>query len=328
MILVTGGAGFIGSNLVAALEAAGEDEIVVCDRLRDGAKWRNIAKRTLRDVIHPDALLDTIAGQARHISQIFHMGAISSTTATDGDAVVQTNFALSVSLWRACAEHGIGFIYASSAATYGAGERGFADDNDLARMRCLRPLNLYGWSKWLFDCWVMRTLGRGDPAPPAWAGLRFFNVYGPNEYHKGAMRSLVCKIIDDHRPGQPVKLFKSCREDIADGQQSRDFIHVDDAVAVMMWLKGLSSPAGIINVGTGTARSFADLAGAAISAVGEAPVIAFVDMPEALRENYQYHTCADMRRLRSLGYGTPFMPIEEGVRRYVQDYLLAGDRFR
>ena len=328
MIIVTGGAGFIGSNLVAALEAAGEDEIVVCDRLREGAKWRNIAKRTLRDVVHPDALMDTIAGHARHITQVYHMGAISSTTATDGDAVVQTNFALSASLWRACAAHGIGFIYASSAATYGAGERGFGDDNDLASMRRLRPLNLYGWSKWLFDCWVMHALGRGDPAPPAWAGLRFFNVYGPNEYHKGAMQSLVAKIIDGHRPGQPVKLFKSYRQDIADGQQSRDFLHVDDAVAVMMWLKGLPSPAGVLNIGTGTARPFADLASAAVRAAGEEPVIEFVDMPEEIQANYQYYTCADMRRLRALGYAEDFTPLEEGVRRYVQAYLLGGDRFR
>ena len=328
MIIVTGGAGFIGSNLVAALEAAGEERLVVCDRLRDGAKWRNIAKRMLDAIVPPEGLLAFIAAHHQRISQVFHMGAISSTTATDGDAVVETNVALSIALWQACALYGIPFIYASSAATYGEGAQGFSDRNDLGAMQALRPLNLYGWSKWLFDCWVMRAAARGDPAPPMWAGLRFFNVYGPNEYHKGPMQSLVSKIIAGHRPGQAVSLFKSYRDGVADGQQSRDFIHVDDVVAVMMWLRTRDSPVGILNLGTGTARPFADLAAAAIRAAGEAPVLAFIDMPESIRPNYQYYTCAEMGRLRGLGYKADFIPLEDGVTRYVQEYLLAADRYR
>jgi ADP-L-glycero-D-manno-heptose 6-epimerase len=328
MIIVTGGAGFIGSNLLAALEAAGEGELVVCDRLRDGLKWKNIAKRTLEDIIAPDALEAFIASHAGQIDAVFHMGAISSTTATDGDLVLRSNFALSVTLWHACATHGIPFIYASSAATYGDGEQGFSDDNKIAHMRKLRPLNLYGWSKWLFDTWVIRSIERGDPAPPVWAGLRFFNVYGPNEYHKGAMQSLVSKIIAGHRPGAPVRLFKSYRDGIPHGQQSRDFVHVDDVVAVMMWLRGRQDPAGILNLGTGLARPFQDLAEAAIRAAGEDPHIEYIDMPEAIRPAYQYFTCADMARLRKLGYERPFLSLEAGVSSYVKDYLLSVDPYR
>jgi ADP-L-glycero-D-manno-heptose 6-epimerase len=328
MIIVTGGAGFIGSNLLAALEAAGEDSLVVSDRLRDGRKWRNIAKRVLDDIVDPDKLLDFIQARRGQIACVFHMGAITATTATDGDLVVSTNFALSVALWRACASYGIPFLYASSAAAYGNGEHGFGDDNTLERMRALRPLNLYGWSKWLFDCWVINAVRRGEPAPPLWAGLRFFNVFGPNEYHKGAMQSLVSKIIAAHRPGAPVRLFKSHRDGIAHGQQSRDFIGVDDVVAVMLWLRKQSRPAGILNLGTGVSRSFHDLAVAAIRAAGDEPRIEYVDMPEAIRPAYQYYTCADMSRVRALGYDASFTPLEAAVASYVKHYLLAADPYR
>ncbi|HEX3349150.1 MAG TPA: ADP-glyceromanno-heptose 6-epimerase [Acetobacteraceae bacterium] len=328
MIIVTGGAGFIGSNLVAALEAAGESEIVVCDRLRDGPKWRNISKRMIADIVMPEDLAEYITAHDGQISTIFHMGAISSTTATDGDLVFRNNVAFSVDLWKGCARHGIPLIYASSAATYGNGDEGFDDENTLAHMRTLKPLNLYGWSKWLFDCWVLRAVEHGDPAPPVWAGLRFFNVYGPNEYHKGAMQSLVSKIISTHRPGEPVTLFKSHREGIAHGEQMRDFIWVDDVAAVMMWLHRSAATAGILNLGTGTARSFADLAAAAIRATGEEPKIEYADMPESIRSAYQYYTCARMDRLRQLGYNKDFTPLEDGVTRYVRDFLTSSDPYR
>jgi ADP-L-glycero-D-manno-heptose 6-epimerase len=328
MIIVTGGAGFIGSNLVAALEAAGEDDIVVCDRLRQGNKWRNLARRLLADIVPPEALLDYIAAHRGEIATIFHMGAISDTTASDGDLVVRTNFALSVELWRAGARHGIPLIYASSAAAYGNGEAGFDDVDTLEHMKRLRPLNLYGWSKWLFDCWVLKGVARRDPAPPAWAGLRFFNVFGPNEYHKGAMRSLVCKIAETYRPGEPVRLFRSHREGIADGEQKRDFIAVDDVVAVMLWLRSRTEPAGILNVGTGRARSFLDLAAATVRAHGEAPEIEFFDMPETMRGAYQYYTCAEIGRLRALGYNKDFTPLETAVTAYVREYLTAPDPYR
>ena len=328
MIIVTGGAGFIGSNLVAALEAEGAGDIVICDRLLDDGKWRNIAKRMPRDIIAPESLEAYIEAHRSEIRGLFHMGAISSTTATDGDVVVQTNFTFSVTLWRACARYGIPFIYASSAAVYGDGAAGFVDANDLTEHRKLRPLNLYGWSKWLFDGWVLTTVQRGEPAPPTWSGLRFFNVYGPNEYHKGSMQSLVAKIVAAHKPGEAVKLFKSYRPDFADGWQLRDFIHVDDVVAVMLWLSRRPQSGGLLNLGTGQARSFNDLAVATIRACGETPVIEFVEMPPEIRPAYQYYTCADGHRLRDLGYNQAFLALEDGVTTYVQRYLRAADPYR
>ncbi len=328
MIIVTGGAGFIGSNLVAALEAAGAADIVICDRLLDGSKWRNIAKRLPRDIIRPEALLAYIEANAGAIETIFHLGANSATTATDGDEIVATNFALSVALWRLCARHGIGFIYASSAAVYGDGHQGFIDSNNLADLRTLRPLNLYGWSKYLFDGWVLTSVAHNEPAPPYWSGLRFFNVYGPNEYHKGAMQSLVAKIVAAHQPGKPVSLFKSYRPDFADGWQLRDFIWVDDVVAVMLWLRTQKRTAGILNLGAGIARSFHDLAGATIRACGETPQFAYVEMPEAIRPAYQYYTCADISRLRQLGYSSPMTALETGVGAYVTGFLRTADPYR
>ncbi len=325
MIIVTGGAGFIGSNVLAALEARAEGPLVCSDWLGDEGKWRNIAKRRLADVIKPEDLDDFIGANFQAVTAIYHLGAISETTATDGDLIVARNFHFSKMLWNHCARLEIPFIYASSAATYGDGERGFADSNDIAENAKLRPLNLYGWSKWLFDSWVLEH-GVND-APPVWAGLRFFNVYGQNEYHKGAMQSLVSKIVHAHQPGQPVNLFKSHKDGFADGEQLRDFVYVDDVVDVMLWLGARAEPGGIVNVGTGVARSFADLARAAIRACDDTPKLDFIDMPENIRNAYQYHTCADMQRLRGLGYNRDFTSLEDGVTRYVKGYLLAEDKF-
>lgn len=328
MIVVTGGAGFIGSNLLAALEESGSGDIMVCDTLRSDGKWRNLAKRNPSAIIPPEEIFPFAEAHARRIEAVFHLGAISATTATDGDLVLKRNFDCSVAWWRFCARHGIPLIYASSAAVYGDGAYGFIDANDQEAHRRLRPMNLYGWSKWLFDGWVLASAGRGEPAPPVWAGLRFFNVYGPNEYHKGAMQSLVAKIVTGHVPGQPVRLFKSHKEGFADGMQLRDFIHVDDVVAVMLWARGAGRPVGLLNVGTGAARSFLDLATSAIRACDEEPVIEYIDMPEQIRPAYQYFTQAYTARLRGLGYNADFIALEDGVSRYVRGFLLADDRFR
>jgi len=326
VIIVTGGAGFIGSNVLAELEARGEKSLVCCDWLGSEGKWRNIAKRRLVDIVAPEALDGFIAANFHDITAIYHLGAISETTAIDGDLIVERNFAFSKMLWQHCARLDIPFLYASSAATYGDGEQGFTDSNEIDENGKLRPLNLYGWSKWLFDCWALEH-GVND-APPVWAGLRFFNVYGQNEYHKGSMMSLVAKIVQAHKPGQPVKLFKSHKDGFADGEQLRDFVSVDDVVSVMLWLGARGEPSGIVNVGTGTARSFADLARAAVRACGDEPKLEFIDMPESIRPAYQYYTCADMQRLRGLGYNREFASLEDGVTTYVQNYLLAADRFR
>ena len=227
MLLVTGGAGFIGSNVVAALNEAGRADVIVCDRLGTDGKWRNLAKRQLADLVPPSELLNWLSGRDR-LDAVIHLGAISETTATDGDLVIETNFRQSMRLLDWCTAHATPFIYASSAATYGDGAQGFHDDPSPAALRALRPLNLYGWSKHLFDMAVAERAASGGKLPPQWAGLKFFNVFGPNEYHKGAMMSVLARRFDDVKAGRVVQLFKSHREGIADGDQRRDFIHVDD----------------------------------------------------------------------------------------------------
>ena len=266
MLLVTGGAGFIGSNVVAALNDAGRADVAVCDLLGHDGKWRNLAKRQLADIVPPAQLPDWLNG--RRLDAIIHLGAISETTATDGDLVIETNFRLSMRLLDWCTAHATPFIYASSASTYGDGAQGFRDDQSMAALKALRPMNLYGWSKHLFDMAVAERAARGDKLPPQWAGLKFFNVFGPNEYHKGTMMSVLARRFDDIKAGRPVQLFKSHRDGIADGDQRRDFIYVDDVVRVMMWLLATPSVSGIFNVGTGKARSFKDMMLAAYAALG------------------------------------------------------------
>jgi ADP-L-glycero-D-manno-heptose 6-epimerase len=327
MIIVTGGAGFIGSNLVASLEQADAGQLVVSDLLGHDDKWRNLAKRNLQDIMPPEALPDFLEHNARNIKAIFHMGAISSTTATDGDDVIKNNFRLSTALWDWCAANKVRFIYASSAATYGNGENGFDDHDTAAHLEKLRPLNLYGWSKNLFDRWVNAQIQQGRRAPPQCAGLKFFNVYGPNEYHKGNMRSVVHQIFPSTQEGKPFQLFKSHRPDFKDGGQLRDFIWVGDVVKVMLWLFDNPKVSGLFNVGTGQARSFADLAAATYRAAGKEPLIAYRDMPAELQEKYQYFTQANMKKLLAAGYNAPFTSLEEGVRLYVQGYLAKPEHY-
>ncbi|MEI6985437.1 MAG: ADP-glyceromanno-heptose 6-epimerase [Rhodospirillaceae bacterium] len=331
MIVVTGGAGFIGSNLVAGLELAGGElatPIVVCDRFGCDDKWRNLAKRELRALVPPERLFAFLDENLDQIKTIYHLGAISATTERDVDLIVETNFVLSVALWHWCARHRIRFIYASSAASYGDGACGFDDDGRPRALALLRPLNPYGWSKHAFDRFVVRTVAEGGAAPPQWAGLKFFNVYGPNEYHKGDMASVIFKLYPVIRSGAPARLFKSHRSDFVDGGQSRDFIWVGDCVSVMLWLGATPAVCGLFNVGTGQARSFKDLALATFAAAGIAPNIEYIDMPEHLRDRYQYFTQAAMARLRLAGYHTPFTTLEDGVGAYVADYLSASDPYR
>jgi len=326
MFLVTGGAGFIGSNVVASLNEAGRADIAVNDTLGSDAKWRNLARRELADFVPPADLMRWLDGCK--LDAVIHLGAISSTTATDGDAVMENNFRLSLRLLDWCASTRTPFIYASSAATYGDGEQGYSDDWQHAELKRLKPMNLYGWSKQLFDLAVVERVRRNDAMPPQWAGLKFFNVFGPNEYHKGEMMSLVAKRFDEAKAGKPIRLFKSHRAGIGDGEQSRDFIYVDDAVAVIRWLIETPAVSGIFNVGTGQARSFRDLMTSLLAALGRQPDIEYIDMPVSIRDSYQYFTQAETNNLRRAGYNAEFTPLEAAVKRYVNDYLDRADRYR
>ena len=328
MIVITGGAGFIGSNLTAALEERGEHDLVVSDRLGQGEKWRNIAKRELAAIVPPEALLEFLERYARDIQAVFHLGAISSTTERDADLIIASNFSLSVALWDWCARTETRFLYASSAATYGDGSAGFDDDGRSDALARLRPLNAYGWSKHLFDRRIARLVERGAARPPQWAGLKFFNVYGPNEEHKGAMKSVAAQIYPRAAAGEPCRLFRSHRAGIADGGQRRDFVYVSDCVAMLLFLYDRPEVNGLFNSGTGQARSFADLAAAVYRALGREPRIEYVDTPPEIRGVYQYLTEARMERLRAAGYDRPATPLEDGVREYVQNHLAAADPYR
>ncbi|MFW6206970.1 MAG: ADP-glyceromanno-heptose 6-epimerase [Gemmatimonadota bacterium] len=352
MILVTGGAGFIGSNIVAELQGRGETGLVVSDRLHSGEKWRNLQKRELADLVHPENLDGWLADHGHRVGSVIHMGAISSTTETDADLVIENNFRLSLRLWDWCVEREVPFIYASSAATYGDGSAGFDDDQSPQHLAKLKPLNPYGWSKHLFDRRVCRIAeaeeeeeagggqvgGRpGDESPtgaearvktpPQWVGLKFFNVYGPNEYHKEDMRSVVTKNFPVAARGEAVKLFKSYHPDYPDGGQKRDFVYVKDCVDVVLWFLENPDVSGLFNVGTGSAATWDELIGALFRALGREPRIEYVDMPEHLRRKYQYFTEARMEKLREAGCAVSFRSVEEGVGDFVRSHLDTEDPY-
>lgn len=326
MILVTGGAGFIGSVAAETLETAGYD-IAICDRLRSGDKWKNIAKRDLVDIIAPDELFDVLAGNPDAFKAVVHMGAISATTETDADLIVETNFRLSMGLWQWCAETDTPLIYASSAATYGDGALGFKDDASRDALAQLRPMNPYGWSKLLFDRRVAAMIEEGEPTPPQWAGLRFFNVYGPNEYHKGSMQSVVSHIFPSAREGATARLFESHHPDYEDGGQLRDFVWVGDCAKMIHWLIENDDVSGLFNCGTGQARSFRELAEAVFRALGREPDIEYVPTPENIRDRYQYFTEADMTKIREMGFDHAPTSLEDGITTYVRDFLAGDDPY-
>jgi len=325
MILITGGAGFIGSNLQAALARRGLETVVV-DLLGCKGKWRNLAKHAPDRIIHPDGL-DAFLETRPALEMVFHLGAVSSTSATDGDHTWASNVELSRRLWTLCAEHEVRFAYASSASTYGDGSKGFDDDGSAAALERLRPLSLYGWTKHAFDLSVARRLAVARERPPQWVGLKFFNVYGPNEYHKDAMISVVKVKYDEIAADLPARLFRSEVPGLPDGQQARDFIWVGDVVDVMLWLFDHPEVNGLFNVGTGQARSYLDLAHAVSDAANKPRSVEFIDTPRALKAQYQSFTQAPMDRLRTVGYAGQFTPLEEGVRRYVQEYLATADLY-
>jgi ADP-L-glycero-D-manno-heptose 6-epimerase len=326
---VTGGAGFIGSNIVARLAEDRDLDVVVCDRLREAelGKWRNIAKHPIGDFVAPDDMFDWLEKRWRDVEVVIHMAAVSSTTEPDADKIIHSNFTLSRDLFRWCADHQRRFVYASSAATYGAGEHGFDDDNSYEALTRLRPLNTYGWSKALFDLFAARQAAR-DYAPPQWVGLKFFNVYGPNEEHKHAMKSVASQIWPKVREGHAVQLFKSYRADVPDGGQKRDFIYVRDAADVTRWLYENPQVNGIYNLGSGTARTFEEMARQVFEAAGKNAQIEYTPMPPAIRDKYQYFTEARMERLFEAGYPKPMTTLEAGIADYVGGYLSQPDPYR
>ena len=328
MLVITGGGGFIGSVLAAALNDSGRADIVIVDRFGSDGKWRNIAKRDFFEIVTIEGLPAWLERYGNEVEAVFHLGANSATTETDADLIIATNLNASIALWRWCALAGKTLVYASSAATYGDGAQGFDDSGGLPELKRLRPLNLYGWSKHAFDLWAWREAEKGN-APPFWAGLKFFNVFGPNEHHKGDMMSLVAKYYPLIMAGEPVRLFKSHRDGIADGEQKRDFVYVKDCVAAMLWLwrQGRTQDCGIYNIGTGAARSFRDLVLATGTACGRTPAIDYVDTPPSIRSNYQYLTEAKLSRLHAAGYNAAFTPLEEAVEDFVTNHLAQPDPY-
>ena len=310
MIILTGGAGFIGSCFLWKLNQEGASDVLVVDHLDDSGKKLNLEGKKFKDYLEKDEFLKLIQDdKLPKPEHVIHMGACSSTTLTDADYYRKNNYEYSKTLAQWAMKKGSPFIYASSAATYGDGEEGYSDrDEDTPR---LKPLNLYGESKHKFDMWILENKLTGSVT-----GIKFFNVFGPNEYHKGEMRSVVCKAFPQVRDEGKIRLFKSYREDYADGEQKRDFIYVKDAIEVM-W-KFFTSPevTGIFNLGTGEARSWNDLAKAMFSAIGAEPSIEYIDMPEELKSRYQYYTQAEMSKLSSSGCSHDFMPLEEAVADY------------
>ncbi len=317
-VLITGGAGFIGSALAWGLNTRGSSHIVIADRLGTTAKWRNLRGLRFEDYLEADDLLDRLAhDRLGEFDLVLHMGACSATTEQDASYLARNNYEFSKDLCRWAMQHGAAFLYASSAATYGDGSAGMADDP--ATIEPLRPLNMYGYSKLLFDRWV-----RDHELLPRVAGLRFFNVFGPNEGHKGEMRSVVHKAYAQVRDEGRVRLFRSHHPDYRDGEQRRDFVYVKDVVDMTLHLAAQGS-AGLFNIGSGEARTWLDLVRPIFAAAGVPERIEFIDMPETLRGTYQYHTQADISRLRAAGYTRPPTPLADSVTEYVATYL-AADR--
>ncbi|MEA3477808.1 MAG: ADP-glyceromanno-heptose 6-epimerase [Bacteroidota bacterium] len=316
MIIVTGAAGFIASALVSELNKQGRKDIILVDDFSFPEKNRNIEDKSFSDKIERDLFFDWLKTHHREIDFIFHIGARTDTAEFDMSVFDRLNLNYSKAMWEACTAYQIPVIYASSAATYGLGEYGYDDDPALSDQ--LKPLNPYGVSKNEFDKWVLQQ----PDSPPYWAGLKFFNVYGPNEYHKGRMASVIFHAFHQIMDTGKVRLFKSHHPDYADGQQLRDFVYVKDVVSVMYFLMKQALHSGIYNLGTGKARTFSDLVKATFSALEIPENIEFIPTPEDIRDKYQYFTEANMEKLRSLGYDKPFYSLESGIGDYVRGYLV------
>ena len=316
LIIVTGGAGFIGSNLVAALNARGEYNIVIVDQLLDDERWRNLVGLRFEDFINKNDFRAMLReNRFGPVETVFHLGACSSTTERNADFLVENNYRYTRELCEWCLRRSVRFIYASSAATYGDGSLGYSDDDQVTWR--LRPLNMYGYSKQMFDLWALK-----NDLFKSIAGLKYFNVFGPREDHKGDMMSVVAKSFHQIQKTGKVRLFKSYRPEYADGEQKRDFVYVREVVRLTLFLRDHPEVSGLFNCGSGQARSWNELVKAVYAALGRDPNIEYIDMPEILRGKYQYYTRADMAKIHAAGYPDEGLSLEDGVRDYVQNYLL------
>lgn len=326
-ILVTGGGGFIGSNLVAALLARGTHHVVVCDTFGSTDKWRNLCKHPVFEVIAPEQMFEWLEFNRQHIDMVFHLGAKASTTEKNVDLILKNNFSLSLKLWRWCNARAIRLIYTSSYSTYGHGEQGFDDNIDTAYMSKLRPTNGYGWTKHMFDMHVAGAVARKECNVPQWVGLKMFNVYGPNEYHKGDQKSVISNMAAYAMQGGAVRLFRSYNDQYPDGGQKRDVIYVKDIVRAMLWMLDNPNVTGLFNLGTGKAATFNDMAAGIFAALGKPANINYIDMPEDLVKKYQYFTEAKLDRLRAAGFKDEFMTPDAGIKDYIQNYLEKDDQY-
>lgn len=321
MIIVTGGAGFIGSAIIWKLNQIGTEDILVVDNLNRSEKWKNLVNRKFKDYIHKSLLIDQLnQGKFSQIEAIVHMGACSSTIEKDAGYLMENNFHYSVQLAKYALGKDIRFVYASSAATYGDGESGFSDDSETTVK--LKPLNIYGYSKHLFDLWGLRS-----NALDKIAGLKFFNVFGPNEYHKGEMCSVIFKAFNQVKESGEIRLFKSYKKEFLDGEQQRDFLYVKDAADLVWWFLENRGMHGIYNVGAGKARAWNDLAKAVFKTMGRPENIVYIDMPDRLRDRYQYFTCACLDNLASTGYKINFLDLENAINDYISNYLQRRDKY-
>jgi ADP-L-glycero-D-manno-heptose 6-epimerase len=315
MIVVTGAAGFIGSYLIGKLNRNGFKDLILVDTFEDPTKENNFRNKKYYELVERDNFFDWLSRNNDKVDLVFHLGARTDTVGQEPEAYTELNLKYSQRLWQGCTNFQIPLVYASSAATYGNGDMGFSDKHDL--MNSLKPLNLYAWSKHDFDIWALKQ----KETPSFWAGLKFFNVYGPNEYHKGGMASVVLHAYNKIRETGGMELFRSHRDDIKDGEQKRDFVYVDDITEVMLFFMENQNKPGIYNVGTGKARTYLDLTRAVFNSMNINPEIRFVDTPDEIRNRYQYFTEAKIQKLREIGYSKPFRDIEEGVGDYVTNYL-------
>lgn len=326
-IIVTGAAGFIGSNLLAGLEKAGYDKIVCVDNYISDSKWKNVSKRYIVDYISIENLFSYLEENRTEIQAIVHLGAISSTTEQNVDLIFATNYTLTLNIYKFCKCNKIQFLYASSAATYGDGSNGFEDSSDIQYLKHLQPLNAYGWSKNQTDLYISRNNGFNGMTSQV-VGFKFFNVYGPNEYHKGNQKSVIITFFDQLISTERMNLFCSNDININDGEQTRDFIYVNDCVDVILWFLSNPGISGIYNVGTGVATTFNHIAQMIARTVKKDCNINYTPMPETVASQYQNHTCANTKKLRDAGYENMMTSIEDGIHDYIMNYLTKQDKYK